>query len=687
MDSRVERYGRALAFLLFVIEMVAIIVFAIVTYSFVGTESILAMLFSAVILVLMGILNKSGAQEKLFCFVFVFGSSALSLFMAIATRNSMIILIIYMLQWPVITFFQSRISCGVTALIQSTGLCVISLVTHSELMNYRQLLTFVCGVLLCMWFMLLLVGALKNKEEKLKQQDRSNEGFLAVTEAMYDEVREATDSKTDFMLHLSRIVRSPVRSILSEEETLAELLKDENAKESLHQIEENGKTLLGISEGLMEFSMLEKGKMILKKESVSLPGILSRILKENVRRLDAKGIDLKLTLPKRPTKPVIGDESRIYYILSSLVENAVKYTSRGSVHILIKLDDLESGRMKLECVVSDTGCGMRASDAKKVFTPFFQAENRTIHNSGAGLSLYLSKELVKLMEGELEFHSEYGTGSVFSASMILTEDEQAGEEVSLYEEAEKFLLHKRMAELEAEEKAQKRNQSEEDASTSGEADRKEDSSDKADELPLIPGVDWAETKVYLPSTKIILVTAAQLYKKGNETVHQVRELFYEYKASDSSESRNDYRIKVHAIKGMCKTFGASALSEEARLLEFAARDENREYILNQTENFLEDYENFIVSLKVLPGVAGQEEQKELPPFDAGEVSLGIKTIEKALLAFDMETADAAMEQLKKYSYPHEMEEVIRELENHVLNLDAAGVRKEEEKLQIWLKKS
>lgn len=689
MDNRMEHYGKTLAVLVFGIEAFLTIVFYIGWYSFPSQEVFILLGEIILSIIVFIIMTKKRTHGRVFCCTFALITAILAYQMSIATESPLMFQIVCLLQWPVVAFFQSRLASGVTALVEESGLLFLFISSGEQLMSIYQYITCTGAIIICMWFVLLLVGTLKDKEDKNLQQERASQDMLVVVEAMYDEAKDSTSTNMDSILRMAKNLRAPARTILMSGESLKNDEIDEKQKrELLKRIEGNSRYLLGLSEALMDYTSLEKGKMVLREEELDLRKVLEKLLSTYIPMAKEKKLKLEIRLPEKGNTFFVGDEDRIYTVLSALLDNAIRYTNSGSVCLTMYQTGARVGNEEITCEISDTGSGIRSVDIDNVFEAFYQHEEKGPRShGGAGLGLYRAKKIVSLMGGNLILSSEYGTGTVAKTNFFVPVSRNADETLSLHDAAQKCIEQieeKMKAEKEMAKRAQKavKTAVEEEVSDTASV---EDSSVADAPLPDVPGIDWSQTYLYLPTKDVIIQTAIQLYKKGAETVREVSDLFYEYKTSDTDRSREDYRIKVHALKGTSKTIGAMELSDKAKALEFAARDNDREYILNQTENFIADYEEFLRNLELVPGVVSKEEEK-LKPFDPDVVQSGIKTIENALQEFDMETADLAVAQLKEYSYPSEMAAVISEVEKHVLNLDVAAIRKEEEKLQIWLKK-
>ena len=130
---------------------------------------------------------------------------------------------------------------------------------------------------------------------------------------------------------------------------------------------------------------------------------------------EQKGLELKATVPEGQL--VINTDRRaLSQILFNLINNVIKFTQSGEVHIMLDRQN-GSGKLWTQLSVHDTGMGIRPEDQPRLFEPFSQLERNLRRNEGAGLGLQLSQKLAELLGGNISFKSEYGKGSTFTLSL------------------------------------------------------------------------------------------------------------------------------------------------------------------------------------------------------------------------------------------------------------------------------
>src|SRR6185295_8566957 len=137
-------------------------------------------------------------------------------------------------------------------------------------------------------------------------------------------------------------------------------------------------------------------------------------------RAQGKGLDVDIDIAARLPGRVSGDEVRLRSALENLVDNAVKFTERGSIHFAVSSAAAARGRVRLTFTVTDSGMGITAADLKRLFRPFAQASEEVARRyGGAGLGLVLVKRIAKAMGGDLVVSSKPGRGSTFRLTVVM----------------------------------------------------------------------------------------------------------------------------------------------------------------------------------------------------------------------------------------------------------------------------
>jgi PAS domain S-box-containing protein len=238
---------------------------------------------------------------------------------------------------------------------------------------------------------------LKEAKEKAEQSSRARQEFLSV---------------------MSHEIRTPLNAVLG----VTHLLMDENPlpeqAENLKILEFSANNLLSLINNILDFSKIESGKIQLEQIDFNLPSLLKQVIKTFRHNAEEKQIELNLVSQKEIPEMLIGDPVRLTQILNNLIHNAIKFTSKGSVNLNVKMPGKNANYVELLFEVSDTGIGIESNRLDDIFESFTQAElSITRQFGGTGLGLTICKKLVKLLGGEISVKSEPGKGSAFSFNL------------------------------------------------------------------------------------------------------------------------------------------------------------------------------------------------------------------------------------------------------------------------------
>lgn len=229
---------------------------------------------------------------------------------------------------------------------------------------------------------------------------------------------EANAAKTDFLANISHEIRTPMGSILGyAERLLSASLASADRLRYANIIRRNGKILLDLIDDLLDISKIEAGQLEIERINVSLRQIMGEVYSLLGWRAREKGLDFNVRFESAPSQ-IVTDPTRLRQILINIIGNAIKFTNKGSIEVLVRTRSALYGqRRKLEIVVSDTGCGIDVDQIDKLFEPFVQADTTTTRKyGGTGLGLALSRRLARALGGDLYLgQSRRGIGSSFVA--------------------------------------------------------------------------------------------------------------------------------------------------------------------------------------------------------------------------------------------------------------------------------
>ncbi len=247
----------------------------------------------------------------------------------------------------------------------------------------------------------------KQTEEKLQQAAKAAEA--------------ANRAKSAFLANMSHELRTPLNGILGYTQILA---RDKDLSEkyqnSISIIERCAKHLLTLINDILDLSKIEAGKFDISPKDFNLTDFLQGITEIFRIRAKQKGIEFIYQVLSPLPLVVHGDETRLRQILINLLNNAIKFTNKGSVTLKVFV---QNGKLRFQ--VEDTGIGIAPEDMQNIFKPFQQVGDKSLQTEGTGLGLAITKNLIEMMGGELHVDSIVDQGSTFWTLLDLPEVEEA----------------------------------------------------------------------------------------------------------------------------------------------------------------------------------------------------------------------------------------------------------------------
>ncbi len=231
---------------------------------------------------------------------------------------------------------------------------------------------------------------------------------------------EANSAKSDFLANMSHEIRTPMNGVIGLSELALGSKDSDEIHNYLQQINESANSLLGILNDILDFSKIEARQLAIENTVFKLDDLLDSLNRMFTLKTQEKGVHFAINRNEEINHLVFGDQLRIRQILTNLLGNAVKFTSSGQVTLDVNYSNVGPTGMTVTFAVSDSGIGMTPAQIQGLFKPFVQADNSISRRfGGTGLGLTISRNLAKLMGGDIKVESQIGVGSTFSFQVNL----------------------------------------------------------------------------------------------------------------------------------------------------------------------------------------------------------------------------------------------------------------------------
>ncbi|CEG36971.1 hybrid signal transduction histidine [Plasmopara halstedii] len=240
-------------------------------------------------------------------------------------------------------------------------------------------------------------------------------------------------AKVNFLASFSHELRTPLNGVLGMLELLREQKLSKTPERYVHIAYISGSLLLNLINDILDLSKIEAGHMEISADPFQMEDLLEYSVE--IFKFKAREKHIKLTLECSPKVPqrVIGDVSRLRQVILNLLSNAIKFTNEGSITVrcsMVPSPDLPKHCIKLLFQVIDTGVGMDEEEKSRLFSLFTKLERTRKNNpTGSGLGLAICKQLVELMDGDIDVDSELGEGSEFFFTVVVRRLEDQDEEI------------------------------------------------------------------------------------------------------------------------------------------------------------------------------------------------------------------------------------------------------------------
>ncbi len=230
---------------------------------------------------------------------------------------------------------------------------------------------------------------------------------------------QSAKAKSEFLANMSHEIRTPMNGILGLLHLLTHTSMDDAQKGYLDKTIFSANNLMRIINDILDFSKIEAGKLEMEETPFTLQNISQDVQDLYGPSCAEKNLSLHINIQEHATTPILGDVLRLKQVIFNLVSNAIKFTSAGSITLVIESTLRNESQLHCQFAISDTGIGLSAGQIERLFSAFSQADSTVTRKyGGTGLGLAISKNIITMMQGSIWVESQPNKGSTFFCTAI-----------------------------------------------------------------------------------------------------------------------------------------------------------------------------------------------------------------------------------------------------------------------------
>ncbi len=255
--------------------------------------------------------------------------------------------------------------------------------------------------------------------KQLKATSDEQQQLNTQLEVAIEKAEKSSQVKTEFLSTMSHEIRTPLNAVIGMSNLMMMGNPRQDQIENLDVLKFSANNLLAIVNDVLDFNKIEAGKVVFEQIKFNLPDLMQNICGGHINRAHEKGLEFDVVIDAALYDVLLtGDPTRLTQILFNLINNAIKFTRRGSIEVKAKCSKYADNLVTVVFSVKDTGIGIDKSNLESIFEPFTQESITTTRQyGGTGLGLAIVKRLLELQGLQMKVSSTIGEGSVFSFRM------------------------------------------------------------------------------------------------------------------------------------------------------------------------------------------------------------------------------------------------------------------------------